>query len=258
MLKILEIKKVIIPSDGINFITIYNFINKRVKGIEYYYDVRGLTYLSDLAKTNRLDFCKIKYKYEMTSFKKCNGAIFLTPELERFVKEEFGFRKKSVVVENCISIKENYIPVLEYNLEKNVKKDINIFTIGFFGNVTGYEWMDGLINSIIELNSDNFNIKLKIIGNIKCKIDLNCEFIEVKNWIPQEKLIDEFKKINLFIVPRFPYKVCELVSPIKIFLPMLLGVPVLLSDCECLNTISDNGGLVKFLKRGKKKVYKKK
>ena len=46
--------------------------------------------------------------------------------------------------------------------------------------------------------------------------------------------------LDLYIIPRLSYEVCEVVSPIKPFEPLGLKVPLLLSSVEPLLDISEN------------------
>ena len=46
---------------------------------------------------------------------------------------------------------------------------------------------------------------------------------------------------DLFIIPRLDLPVTNIVSPIKPFEPMSLKIPLLMSDCLCLNKIAGDG-----------------
>jgi glycosyltransferase involved in cell wall biosynthesis len=238
IIKLLNIKYIILPSNHNNFITIYNEFNK-ISNLKFIYEIRGLWYLT----------CESKYLYnnkkippfisnEIENEKKAmnlsDGLIFISYEVKEYLINELKIKinKPNIIIYNgcCINnlIKYKYPYSNEY------------FTIGYFGSIVEYEGIDLLINACEELIEKKYKIKLKIIGKNNMNLNIDYNFIEYTEWMKSDKLCEEYNKINLFCIPRKGYTVCNLISPLKPFDILLNKIPLLMSDCDVLKSISNN------------------
>lgn len=238
IIKLLNIKTIILPSNYNNFITIYNEFNK-IRNLKFIYEIRGLWYLTSESKNlynNKKIPKHISYEIEneKNAMNLSNGLIFISYEVKEYLIKELkiNINKPNIIIYNgcCINnlIKYKYPDSNEY------------FTIGYFGSIIEYEGINLLIDACKDLIEKKYKIKLKIIGKNNMNLNMNYNFIEYSEWMPSNKLLEEYNKINLFCIPRKGYTVCNLISPIKPFDILLNKIPLLMSDCDVLKSISNN------------------
>ena len=270
-----NIKKIIIASNGENFLKFYQGMESLIphfSKIHFTYEMRGLWFLSGLANAELANTINMKLNYllkeinkERKSLELCHSVAFITPQLKDYVIKNFysttKFSKPNIIVPNGYDSLDS--PITPKNNPQGE------FTIGYFGSITGYEGIDFLIQVCKTLIEDKgLNIKLKLIGKISsnsCPESLTKKgglleekFIFYKDWIEEKELNNEFKDLNLFCIPRFPFTVCDVVSPLKPFKPLYHKVPLLMSDCDSLKDISKNGKNCMLFKKGNLKDLEKK
>ena len=273
-----KIKTIIIPSNSNNFLTFYPKV-KDIAGLELIYEIRGLWYLSSFSKTEISNGKLIPYKKLPKSLKEDEAGeiqaitlatklIFITDEVRNFlinvVKIPNLVNKDYEIVYNAFDSPPTTIaniPNIDNNNNNNNNSDktkhMNYFTIGFFDNITQYEWINSLIEVCKELiESQQLNVKLLLIGNNNVNLDLNHKFIDYRVWIPN--LTNEYNDLDLYCIPRYPYLISELITPLKPFEALYHKVPLLTSDCACLKTLSNDGKNFMLFKKGDKKDLKNK
>jgi len=190
-----------------------------------------------------------------------NIIISITNQLKSYLIDLYSISKPIYILPNCITI-DDYIIEDTFNREEFRKKNnLTGYVIGFFGTLNYYEGIDILISCIEELNQ---NINILLIGFDKMNIKDELTKYNINNRIKYIEKLEHtlikyyIKSIDLYIIPRRNEKVCEIISPIKPFEPMILKTPLLMSDCECLTEIADNGNnCYLFLKNNKQDlIYK--
>jgi len=264
LIKFYNIKKYIIPSNNKNYLTFIekmkNDILNLVENPQFIYEVRGLWHLSADAK---MLFCKEhkinisnnhkcdEIKGEIRALNDCDKYVFITDEVKNYLLNNFNIKKKSFeIIYNAYDTLNNTNIINRNNTKYFNKK----FVIGFTGSITAYEWIDGLIKACDSLIENKYDIQLTLIGKIddylKNRIDLNKKFIIFKEWMDYSDLIKEFEVFDLLCIPRYPYLVSELISPIKPFEAMYNKIPLLMSDCDTIKSLSYNGKYCRLFKKG--------
>ena len=243
-----NIKYIICASDGNNFVSFSNYFNDIIvnKNIKTIYEVRGIWYKSRDANCiyNGYKINEKNNKYlellELNALNKCNKMVFITDQVKNYF---FNLNnnlknKENIIIYNCAGITNTM-----YNLEKNKNKNKNeFFIVGYAGSISPYEGIDDLINVVESIYLINKNIRLRLIGKINNdRINLNKDFINYSSWMNKEDLNNEILNWDLYCITRKNYEVCNLVSPLKPYDPLSKKIPLLMSDCDCLKDISDNG-----------------
>ena len=253
---------VIIPSNFRNFQYFTRELNKNmdIKNIKFIYEVRGLWYLSGTAnakhnktyKKNKAGYIKRK-KGEIKALKACDGCVYITDEVKEYILNVLNIKslqnKPTEIVYNGQDTKITKLPK---------KKVGGKFTIGYFGTISDYEGIEMLISVCGEIFKEGHDICLYIIGTNRAGLDMNKPYITYKKWVESDILYKEYEKIDIFCLPRLPYTVCDIISPLKPFDPLYYQVPLLMSDCKCLSTIAQNGRNCMLFKKGSKNDLKKK
>lgn len=194
--------------------------------------------------------------------------VTITDELLEYVKNTLnGIIKRSEIIYNSFDYVENLFHsnssetkiLSEYNKRVNNGK----LRVGYFGSILYYEGLEMLIDAITNINSMyNNSISLLLIGNNKMynnasskriqelKELFSRKFINHIEHVNNKDIIKYFNEVDLFVLPRLPLTVCEIVSPLKPFEIFGMKKPLLMSDCECLKSIAKNGKNCMLFKKG--------
>jgi len=138
---------------------------------------------------------------------------------------------------------------------ERIRLESSPFIIGYSGSIVYYEGISESIFAIEKLiQKYGLNIEFHILGNIQpilleqtnMKVSvftdaINKPFVKHINKVPHEKVREIISNFDLYIIPRLDLPVTNIVSPLKPFEPMALKIPLLMSDCLCLNKIAENG-----------------
>lgn len=116
---------------------------------------------------------------------------------------------------------------------------------GYIGSVVKYEGLDDLIAAMPKLLERVPDSKLIIVGdgdeldNLKSLADKLgvAQHVIFSGKVPHEDVIRYFSLLTVITLPRKPYKVCNLVSPLKPFEAMAMKVPLIVSDVDALGEI---------------------
>lgn len=254
LITLFNVKDVILPSDCKNFLPIYEDFTSSSIEVKYTYEMRGLWFLSGLSKyeymkennlsypKNGMNWMNNEKEKEIKAMNCTDNIIFITDEQKEYCINELGVdisNKNTTIIYNAVNPNNK----IEYN-----KVNDDIFTVGYFGSITHYEGIQNLIDVIDKLSS-KYNIKLLLIGKKTVDITLN-KNVQYIEWLERSELLQYYNKIDLFCIPRVPYKVCEIISPIKPFDMLYNKFPLLMSDCETLKHIANNGKNCMLFKKG--------
>ena len=263
-----EIKRIILPSDAENFLSFKSGLKKNCDetDIKFTYEMRGLWYLSGQAnvmqRTNGSPLHKDKKRYwgelplkEKKAVLQADSLVFITNELKDYVVKNFNNNQK--FFKPCVVIPNGYEPKGPH------KRQDNTFTIGYFGSISPYEGIDMLIDTCRDMNHglNKPIVKLHLIGNWKSHTSIDkkdLSFVKHEEWKPRGELEDAYSDIDLFCIPRLPYDVCQIISPLKPFHSLYNKVPLLMADTMCLKDIAQGGKNCLLFKSGDSEDLKKK
>jgi glycosyltransferase involved in cell wall biosynthesis len=126
--------------------------------------------------------------------------------------------------------------------------------IGYVGSFVDYEGLDDLITATAGLKQTGHDFRLLLVGDGAAFESLREQVhrlgLEDKTVltgrVPHEEVEDYYSLIDIAPFPRKPWKVCELVSPLKPFEAMALEKAVVVSSTRALMEIVDHerNGLV--------------
>lgn len=257
-----NIKNIIFTSDCNNFLTLYNYLKEENIPLIYTYELRGLWYLSALSKqqyknenkgtidNKRLTIINYQKQLEISAMNNADNLIFISDALKKYCINELNINldnKKNIILDNSVNLDNT----IKYNL-----KSSDIFTIGYFGSIVEYEGIELLIDVLLNLNK-KYKVNLLLIGSKSYDIKLN-NYVKHISWVSKEQLEKYYHNINLFCIPRKSYDVCEIIPPLKPFNLLYNKIPLLVSDCEVLKDISNNGeNCMLFKKNDVNDLYKK-
>ncbi|OXS14091.1 hypothetical protein CGX12_16135 [Zobellella denitrificans] len=227
-------------------------IAARRLGIPFIYEVRGLWEYTSASKklgwenTERFDLDR-----SIESLVSCHAdhVFTLTQALSSELVSRYVSLEKISLLPNAINaerfkrIKRNDV------LATSMGLDANHFVIGYVGSIVAYEGLDDLITAVGILKKELPQLRLIIVGDGDARFSLEeqvkkAELDNVVIFIGKvspEEVKKYYSLFNLSVLPRKPFKVCELVSPLKPLESMAMGIPLLVSSVPALAEMVEHG-----------------
>ena len=256
-LKRYNIRTVVCASDSLNFLTFVTAYKDLLaqKNIHTVYEVRGIWYKTSEAKqlynyhTHGITpaVSTARERLELEALHTCDKICFITDQVR-----DYFFRvspdlvdKPNIVIYNAADPGESSPRDINYQTNNEV------FTIGYAGSVAPYEGIDDLVEVLDGLHRDNIRVNLRLIGKLGIlSTVIDKPYIKYTPWMEKSELEKELNSMDLYCLPRRPYEVCELVSPLKAYDALVRKIPLLMSDCDCLKDIAGNGTRCLLFRKG--------
>ncbi len=226
-------------------------IAARKLGIPFIYEVRGLWEYSRAAREKNWEMSdqfKIDCKLEAVVTNNADHIFTLTNALAEELFQRGCNKDNITLTPNAVDISE-YKPVDKNSeLKKKLCIDDGIFTFGYIGSILDYEGLDDLLHAFSNLLHKNINAMLVIVGDgisleelkfIAHDLGIENKVIFTGKVKPSE-VQDYYSIIDSIVLPRKPYKVCQLVSPLKPVEAMAMGVPLIVSDVSALKEMVEH------------------
>ena len=273
-----RVKTYQVASDWRNAKPIIQYCN--INKLKSIYEIRGMWHITYVSKEiyfkmpqNKRHFftCQIGEKW---CIENCSTPLFITPQLQDFAMSVQ--KNKNIPPLRC-NIKKTPIFWNAFNIQNintSKKKDNGKFIIGYMGSTSFYEGILNIINVIENINNDKdilVDVEFHLVGDISKAIKeyqmykntdiskiFKSKFIKLYGKVPHNKAIKIISTFDLYVIPRLDLPVTNMVSPIKPYEPMSLKIPLLMSDCDALKDISENGkNCMIFRKNNNKDFYNK-
>ena len=217
-----------------------NFLNAlpallaaRQLGIPFHYEMRGLwelTRASRFPEYGEGGHYAFGLEFEGLVAKNADRLFVISEQLGKFACEHWGISpERLVLLPNCVA-PERFAPSATGAIERNC--------IGYAGALASYEGLDTLVDAVAILVRRGFDIQVRIIGDGEARGGLERQaerlglsgriqfFGKVSPTAARETLLD----CGLVCIPRKPFKVCEIVPPIKMVEALAMGKPVIVPD----------------------------
>ena len=244
----------------------------RKLGIPFYYEVRGLWELTNIANNpgneKKLEHLVEKY-YEAFLCKEADAVFTLTtPLIEELVSRGCD-RAKFHLVPNCVDIESFQTLQRDEELSKKYNISPETVTIGYAGTIQHYEGLDDLIKACALLDQKNIDFRLIIVGGNAHHSKENYQK-DLANLAKDLKILDKIiftGPVKPAEVPRYyslmditpfgrkPFKVCEVVSPIKPVEALAMGKTVIVSDLDALKEMIIDNETGLYFEKGNVESY---
>ena len=231
-------------------------------GIPYIYEMRGMAWLtkgSDNDSWRRSEECALLLRGEVEAAKQADHVFAITGALKNWLVEQGVNGSKITLLPNAIAQGHfKSIPPRDFALAAKLKCE-QAFVIGYVGSFVEYEGLDLLIDAFEEVREQSdVPLKLMLIGDgpyagaIRHKIAKSSAKADIiaPGRVPHEEVSRYYSLINVAVLARKPYAVCEMISPIKPFELFAMGVPILASDVQALAEIVKDGERGKTFEAG--------
>lgn len=174
-------------------------------------------------------------KYERDILKKADLIVTVVDEMKERIKS-LGIQNDIVVLENTIDLKRfGSISSEKYSKKEN-------FNLIFAGGLNVERGLQYVIKGIKIAKQNIPNLKLTIIGKGSYKVVLESlvkknqveNQVEFLGWQPLDKVLKLTSQADVSLIPHLKWEQTDCSSPNKIFQCMLVGVPLLVSNCNSL------------------------
>jgi glycosyltransferase involved in cell wall biosynthesis len=186
-------------------------------------------------------------------------VLTLAPTMQERI-ETYGVPAKNIsLVPNAVDPDE-FKPLVRDNalVEKlGLSKDTLI--VGYVSSLSAYEGVNLLIEAVAKLIRENpkKKIALLVVGGGKELESLREQAAATKlsqimliGQVPHTEVTSYYSVIDLFVVPRLPYEVCHLVTPLKPYEAMAMGKTLVMSDVRALAAIAAESNAAVTFKAG--------
>lgn len=205
----------------------------RQLGIPFQYEMRGLWELTRISRQpgfEQTQAYRQGMQLEALVATQADRLFVISQQLGRYVHEQWGVAtERMALLPNCVS-PERFLMV------KSDKADP--WTIGYAGSLIGYEGLDTLIEAVDRLARAGDPVRVRIIGGGEALPELEAlvrrlglsEQVCFFGKLPPAAARQALERCAVVCIPRKPFKVCEIVTPIKLVEALAMGKPVIVPD----------------------------
>ncbi len=224
----------------------------RALGIPVVYEVRGFfesLWTSNTAWSEHSEVYRRRYDTEARCMREAAAVVTLSDSMrEDIMARGVPGEQVHVVpngVDNSVFAPRDRSPELmrQWGLEGS-------FVFGYVSNLDHYrEGQELLIRAAVELRRRGVHATALIVGDGRRRQVLQELAAEVAagdavvftGKVPHEAVLDYYALYDVFVVPRVDERAARLVTPLKPFEAMAMGVPVVVSDLPALREITGDG-----------------
>lgn len=177
--------------------------------------------------------------------------------------------KRRIIGEGCspeeVSVAPNAVsgdqfPIQSRNeeLASTLGIESGELVIGYISSLVEYEGVPVLLEAFSKVR-ENLDVPVKILivgdGPVLESLRTSAGTLGLTDAIftgrvPHEQILDYYGLIDIFVVPRTPAAVCQLVTPLKPFEAFATGRTVVMSDVDALKEIADASGAAALFTAG--------
>lgn len=210
----------------------------------FIYEVRGLWHVTKASKNSEYrdtkDY-KLIERLEVMACEQATVVIALTLGIKNWLIDRG-------IDETKIQVVPNGVDTNSFSLSKS-SNDNKVVCIGYIGSFVAYEGLELLIDAAKIMKDKGHNFKILLVGDgesfskIKEKVKQNLleSEVELTGRVPFDKVDTFYNKIDIFVYPRLPVEVCELVSPLKPFEAMFKKKAIVASDVAAQSEFIEEG-----------------
>lgn len=226
-------------------------------GVPFVYEVRGLWELTAATKAagwEQTERFALQRELEALVAREADHVLTLTEGLAGELTARGVPRERISIVPNCVD-PERFAPrVKDAALSFRFGLAPSTFTLVYAGSLLAYEGLDDVLRAVAVLVGDGIDVKLLIAGDGEARTGLQ----QLSHQLSLENVVRFLGRLAPEEIPalwsladaapfaRKPFRVCELVSPLKPLEAMAMAIPVVVSDVAALSEMVRDGetGLV--------------
>ncbi|WP_322995278.1 glycosyltransferase family 4 protein [Castellaniella sp.] len=203
-------------------------------GIPFQYEMRGLWELTRISRTPQYEHTQAfrqGLRLESLVARQADRLFVISEQLGQYVNQHWGVDpQRMALLPNCVD-PERFVPADMAQVRPN--------TLGYAGSLIGYEGLDTLIDAVHMLLGQGKALDLIIIGDGEARASLEAQAerlgllgrqVRFLGKVSPEQARQSLAVCALVCIPRKPFQVCRIVTPIKLVEALAMGKPVLVPD----------------------------
>lgn len=225
----------------------------RQLGISFQYEMRGLWELTRISRQPAYEGSqayKQGLQLEALVARHADRLFVISEQLGNYVQSNWG------VAPERIALLPNCIDPARIMLAEAAHAEPN--TIGYAGSLIGYEGLDTLVDAVDALARRGTDVRVNIVGDGEARGQLEAQVrrlgladrIRFFGKMPPEAAREILSRSALVCIPRKPFKVCQIVPPIKLVEALAMAKPVIVPDLPVFRDELGNSGSGWFFRAG--------
>jgi len=215
-------------------------------GIPWLYEVRSFfetTWTSDKRYMESAPYFHQRHATETRCMRAANFVVTLSGPMRDEIIERHGIQADKVAgIPNAVDV-ARFAP---QSRDEQLRAELGFAgatVLGYVSNLSHpREGQETLISALPKIRAAGINAKVLLVGDGARRSELEslskklgvAEHVVFTGSIPFEQVSAYYAQIDLFVVPRTNERAGRLVSPMKPFEAMAMGIPLLVSDLPAL------------------------
>lgn len=201
---------------------------------------------------------KLRQEMEKTSRLEADHVVTLAKVMKEHIVALGGHEDKVTIIPNAVN--SELFPVTDRDMKlcDNLGIPRDSLIIGYISSIVEYEGIDTLIRAFHhEADAALREAHLLIVGDgaqlafLKQLVEnLEMSRVHFTGRVDHELVLSYYSLMDIFVVPRRPVNVCQLVTPLKPFEAFSSGRTVLMSDVAALREIAEDSDSARLFVAG--------
>lgn len=230
------------------------------RGVPWVLETNDLYYINAVKDRKTVATAIILREFERWAYYKCDVIVCVSDALAKLIHETFAIpQSKIVVIPNGVD--EDQI-----NPQKaTAKRFFDVFTIGFVGQLYGWQKLDLLIETLSDLSKENLHCSLVVVGDGPKRKEWE-ELVSTFNLkrhvcfvgqVPPNEVINYIAGFDVGYAGAAPLFAGDMyLSPLKLYEYAAMGKPILASDYPDARSLLKDGVPVYLFEPGNKESLK--
>jgi PEP-CTERM/exosortase A-associated glycosyltransferase len=223
-------------------------------GLPVVYEVRGFWADTWLSGDRGLgaessDLYRGRRQRELVCMRAADAVVTLGDAMKDEIVAEGIPEPQVVVVPNAVDPQRFRPGPKPARLARSLQLDPDAVTVGYITSMTAYEGLTDLLAATSTLVRAGRRIQALLVGDGNERPALEAAAADLRvadrvrftGQVPHESVVDFYRLIDIFVVPRIPVRVCQLVTPLKPYEAMAAGCTVVASDVTALREMVIDG-----------------
>lgn len=202
-------------------------------GIPFFYEMRGLwefTKASRFPGFDQREEFRLGLALEGFVAQQADRVFVISEQLAEYAQLHWGIpREKIALLPNCVD-PENFM-LGEIPAASDAK-------LVYAGSLIGYEGLDTLLEACALLHGRGVKFRLQVVGHGEAQKSLVAlaerlalgEMVSFLGKLKPEEARAKVLEASLVCIPRKPYRVCQIIPPIKLVEALAMAKPVVVPD----------------------------
>lgn len=223
---------------------------REVTGIAVVYEVRGFleeTWRSHFAEdVEDRDYYRLSRAAETACMEAADHVVTLADVMRDEIVSRGVPPERVTVVPNAVDERVFLPGPSDPALRDRLGIPRHAMVVGYVGSLVAYEGLDTLVGSVARLRERGHDVHLILVGDgdergaladLAGSLGL-ADHVSLPGRVPHDTVVDHYRLIDVFVVPRRDQQVCRLVTPIKPLEAMACGTALVTSALPALTELT--------------------